>query len=37
VLISRWANGKMVESWAFYDNLTMMTQLGLLPDSFKKK
>jgi predicted ester cyclase len=35
--ISRWSGGKIVEVWSVFDNLTMMTQLGLIPDQTKKK
>jgi len=28
----RFENGKAVEHWGLFDNMTMMTQLGLMPD-----
>ena len=31
VIMVRWANGKVVESWNFFDNLSLMQQLGVIP------
>jgi steroid delta-isomerase-like uncharacterized protein len=29
--ISRWVNGKVQEGWVFFDNLSLMQQLGVIP------
>jgi predicted ester cyclase len=31
ITMSRWANGKIAEIWAFFDNLGLMQQLGVIP------
>jgi steroid delta-isomerase-like uncharacterized protein len=31
ITLSRWANGKVVESWIYWDNLALMQRLGVIP------
>ena len=31
VTLNRWSNGKILESWIFFDNLALMQQLGVIP------
>jgi steroid delta-isomerase-like uncharacterized protein len=31
ITFNRWANGRIVESWVYFDNLGLMQQLGVIP------
>jgi steroid delta-isomerase-like uncharacterized protein len=31
ITMSHWVNGKIVEIWSFFDNLSLMQQLGVIP------
>ncbi|HEV2456792.1 MAG TPA: ester cyclase, partial [Ktedonobacterales bacterium] len=31
VTLTRWANGKAVEVWTYFDNLRLMQELGVMP------
>jgi len=37
IIIHRFENGKIVESWVSWDNVAMLSQLGLLPSSFSNQ
>jgi predicted ester cyclase len=36
IFINKWEGGKLAETWSLFDNLAMMTQLGLVPGPAKK-
>jgi steroid delta-isomerase-like uncharacterized protein len=31
ITLTRWANGKVVDIWTYWDNLALMQQLGVIP------
>ena len=37
VTVDRFANGKIVETWGVYDEMSMMQQLGVIPQGPRKE